>query len=191
MNYSVIRNADTYWGRAFAAELARQKRNLILLGIDCQVLKEIAASLKSYGVGVVYFEADNSLASIVAVCEKINAQYEVDLLVHCPQDAGDQKLVDMDIFTLQKHINSDFTGDFYFVHQLLPNLLLHADARIVEVLKPDHKDLLLPKMVIDFKSSLARYLNRELNESEPNVKCYTFIVPELDNVAFKDIVFQL
>lgn len=191
MNFSVIRNADTYWGRTFAAAFARQKRNLILLGVDYQALIEISTSLSSYAVWVVNFEADDSLDSIIAVCEKINAQYEVDLLLNCPRDFANQKLFDMDIFTLEKRINSDFAGDFYFVHQLLPNLMLHADARIIELVTSDHKDFLLPKTAMDFKSVFSGHLYRELNESDLNVMCCCFTVPELANPAFKEHVFQL
>ncbi|CAG4995114.1 hypothetical protein DYBT9275_01552 [Dyadobacter sp. CECT 9275] len=134
MNFSVLRGADTPWGTAFATQLAGQHRHLILLGKHDDALQVLNGEIqRQYPVHVHHYAVDETLmSSIVTVCDHINMNFEVDLLVHYRELCDNRKLTDYRIKELDQKLKTDYLASLLFTHQLLPNLLLHADARILE-----------------------------------------------------------
>ena len=135
MNYAVVRRADTNWGSAFAFELASQKRHLILLGSGKDDLRDMAVRIRlKYQVYIHYFEVDESdMADIISICDQINAHFEVDILINYAEKRSDSNFADLDIYNLGKELRASLIASPVFTHQLLPNLMLHADAGILEL----------------------------------------------------------
>ena len=134
MNYSILRGADTQWGKAAAAQLAGQKRHLILLGKEEIHLKELSRDIQSkYSVHVHHYVVDESLtSSIVTICDHINLNFEVDLLINYKEITSNRQFADYNIQELDKKLKTEFISGILFTHQLLPNLMLHANARVLE-----------------------------------------------------------
>lgn len=167
MNFSVVRKADTAWGSAFAKELAQRKRHLILLGSNVAPLIVMAEEIRErYGVRVVYFIADeNETAGIVKVCEKINNDFEVDLLVNYAETGLELDLDTYDIQSLDQRLKSQYATGTLYLHQLLPNLLLHGDPRVIDVWCSADDAAEWEKALVTYHMRFAEYLNTGLQET--------------------------
>lgn len=167
MNFSVIRKADQAWGGAFAKELARRKRHLILLGDSAAALQALAVGIRQdYPINVAYFTANETdTAGIIAVCEKINRDFEVDLLVNYAETGLEYDFDAYDIHSLDRRLKSQFATGMLYLHQLLPNLLLHGDPRVVDIWCSGSDPAEWEKALITYHMRFSEYLNAELNES--------------------------
>jgi NADP-dependent 3-hydroxy acid dehydrogenase YdfG len=167
MNFTVIRGADTIWGYTFAIQLAKQKRHLILLGKDLAALEARRDGLLEHSeVQVHCFEADDTdTRSMIAVCERINMYFEVDMLVNYAETGFDQKLVDYDIFSLEKKLKTNYAAGTLYAHQLMPNLLLHGQAYMLDLWCSQYPATAWEEALVVFNMRFSDYLNSELQDS--------------------------
>lgn len=167
MNFSVVRKADTAWGSAFAKELAQRKRHLILLGSNIAKLIALAEEIMGrYGVSVVYFMADeNDTAGIIKVCEKINNDFEVDLLVNYAETGLETDLDAYDIHSLDQRLKSQYATGTLYLHQLLPNLLLHGDPRVIDIWCSADDAAEWERALVTYHMRFVEYLNAGLRET--------------------------
>lgn len=167
MNFSAIRGADTLWGKAFAKALAAANRHLILIGTKEAALEALVREIvQKHRVLVHYIVADDAdTGSIVAACEKINDRFEVDLLINYAETGLHQRLEDYDIRTLDRKLKTGHASGILYLHQLLPNLLLHAHARVIDLWHCPQPVPAWEQALLAFHMRFAEHLNSELNES--------------------------
>lgn len=179
MNFSVVRGADSEWGKTFAMALAAHQRHLILVGAEESALKAAAGEIiRLYRVIVHYFVADDSdTASIISVCEKINDHFEVDILVNYAETGLHQRLVDYDIYSLDRRLKTNHASGTLYLHQLLPNLLLHAHARVVDLWCSSYPVSGWEQVLLTFNMRFAEYLNAELYDSGLHISSFSLPVP--------------
>jgi short-subunit dehydrogenase len=136
MNYTVLRGADTVWGQQFALKLASEKRHLILLGKNMFVLTDLALRIRNAGkqeVAVYQIDTGNT-KSIAAVCDTLNAGFEIDCFINYVEyDEVTDKWAERSVFELDQLLKSTQLASFLLTHQLLPNLLLHGQPEIMHV----------------------------------------------------------
>lgn len=175
MNFSVIRGADTIWGHTFAMQLAKQKRHLILLGKKISVLEARRQEILDHSeVQVHCFEADDTdTRSIMAVAEHINTYFEVDMLVNYTETGFDQKLVDYDIFNLEKKLKTNYATGTLYTHQLLPNLMLHGQAYVLDLWCSQTPATAWEQALVVFNMRFSDYLNSELLDSGVRISSCT------------------
>ncbi|MEO6287557.1 MAG: SDR family NAD(P)-dependent oxidoreductase [Dyadobacter sp.] len=174
MNFSVIRSADTIWGHTFAMQLARQKRHLLLLGKDLSILESRRTELlRSSKVQIHCIEADDTdTRSIIAVSEHINRYFEVDMLVNYAETGFDRKLVDYDVFSLERKLSTNYAAGTLYAHQLLPNLLVHGQAHILDLWCSQCPVTAWEEALVVFNMRFSDYLNSELQESGVRVNSF-------------------
>ncbi|MHA4741929.1 Rossmann-fold NAD(P)-binding domain-containing protein [Dyadobacter sp. MSC1_007] len=167
MNFSVVRKADTAWGSAFAKELAQRKRHLILLGSNIAGLIAMAEEIRErHCVSVLYFMADeNDTTDIIKVCEKINNDFEVDLLVNYAETGLELDLDAYDIQSLDQRLKSQYATGTLYLHQLLPNLLFHGSPRVIDIWCSADDAAKWEKALVTYHMRFAEYLNAGLRET--------------------------
>jgi NADP-dependent 3-hydroxy acid dehydrogenase YdfG len=167
MNFSVVRKADTAWGSAFAKELAQRKRHLILLGSNIAGLIAMAEEIRErHCVSVLYFMADeNDTTDIIKVCEKINNDFEVDLLVNYAETGLELDLDAYDIQSLDQRLKSQYATGTLYLHQLLPNLLLHGSPRVIDIWCSADDAAEWEKALVTYHMRFAEYVNNGLRET--------------------------
>ncbi|MBO9613603.1 MAG: SDR family NAD(P)-dependent oxidoreductase [Dyadobacter sp.] len=167
MNFSVIRGADTLWGKSFAKALATDNRHLVLIGAKEAPLEALVREIvQKHRILVHYLVADDAdTGSIIAACEKINDRFEVDLLINYAETGFHQRLEDYDIRTLDRKLKTNHASGILYLHQLLPNLLLHAHAQVIDLWHCPHPVPAWEQALLTFNKRFAEHLNSELNES--------------------------
>jgi NAD(P)-dependent dehydrogenase (short-subunit alcohol dehydrogenase family) len=167
MNFSAIRGADTLWGKAFAKALAAANRHLILIGAKEAALEALVREIvQKHRILVHYLVADDAdTGSIVAACEKINGRFEVDLLINFAETGLHRPLDDYDIRSLDRKLKTGHASGILYLHQLLPNLLLHAHARVIDLWHCPHPVPAWEQALLTFHMRFAEHLNSELNDS--------------------------
>lgn len=167
MNFSVIRGADTSWGKSFAKALAADNRHLILIGAKEALLEALVREIvQKHRVLVRYLVADDAdTGSIIAACEKINDRFEVDLLMNYAETGFHQRLEDYDIRMLDRKLKTNHASGILYLHQLLPNLLLHAHAQVIDLWHCPHPIPVWEQAMLTFNKRFAEHLNYELNEA--------------------------
>jgi hypothetical protein len=190
MNFSVIRAADTQLGMAFAAELAAQRRHLLLIGHQKEALAQLGYRLADqFEIKVHYFVNDDSdTAAVIAICNHINDHYDVDCLINLSSAYDAQGFADANITTINKKLTTSVVSGPVFVHQLLPNLLRHQDSCIFILSHggPDALDLAIQGFNGDFSVSF----NREMHLSEKGLRVHDIRLPDIGsasgNMCFSD-----
>lgn len=188
MNFSVIRGADTPWGKAFAKALAAGNRHLILIGAKEAALEMLVREIvQKHRVLVHYLVADDAdTGSIIAACEKINDRFEVDLLINYAETGFYRPLEDYDIRTLDRKLKTSHASGILYLHQLLPNLLLHAQARVIDLWHCPQPVPVWEQALLTYHMRFAEHLNSELNGSGLVVSSFAMMAgsgPELSERA--------
>lgn len=188
MNFSVVRGADTPWGNAFAKALAAGNRHLILIGAKEAALETLVREIvRNYRVLVHYLVADDAdTGSIIVACEKINDRFEVDLLINYAETGFHHRLDAYDIRALDRKLKTNHASGILYLHQLLPNLLLHAHARAIDLWHCPHPVPAWEQALLAFNMRFAEHLNAELNDSGLAVNSFAlpaFIGPESAEAA--------
>lgn len=193
MSYTVLRGADTVWGQQFALKLASEKRHLILLGKNMPVLTDLALRIRNVGKQqVVVYQIDTADSqSIIAVCEVLNAGFEIDCFInYAENDEMIDKWADRSVFELDQLLKSTQFASFIFTHQLLPNLLLHGQPEIINVFDQanvrsptgrwliESTSLFFENLQIEYKESGLRVQNIPAKLLDPNG---VFPVPKRTN----------
>lgn len=135
VTYSVITGASQGLGKAFAFELASLKRNIILVSLPNQGLQKIANNIKKeHRVEVKLFETDfASNENIINLCEWINNNFRIDILINNAGVGGTKRFDDVDINYLNRIIQVNINATTILTHQLLPNLKRESKAYILNV----------------------------------------------------------
>ncbi len=174
MNFSVIRGADTPWGKAFAKALAANNRHLILIGTQEAALESLVREIvQKHRVLVHYLVADDAdTGSIITACERINDRFEVDLLINYAETGFHQRMEEYDIRTLDRKLKTNHASGILYLHQLLPNLLLHAHARVIGLWHCSHPVAAWEQALLAFYTRFAEHLNLELKDSGLVIKSF-------------------
>lgn len=167
MNFSVVRGADTPWGNVFAKALAAGNRHLILIGAKETALEALVREIvREHRILVHYLVTDDAdTGSIIAACEKINDRFEVDVLINYAETGFSQRLEDYDIRTLDRKLKTNHASGVLYLHQLLPNLLLHAHAQVIDLWHCPQPVPAWEQALLTFNMRFAEHLNSELNDS--------------------------
>jgi hypothetical protein len=179
MNFFVIRAADSQIGQAFAWALAAQKKHLILLGQDEELLSSLSLRVGvHHKVKSHYFVHDESdTAAIAQVCSYINDHYDVDGLVNYSGAKDVSGFADCTVHELSRKLNMAMVTGPLFIHQLLPNLSRQGNARIL-MLSAFGNDV-LSKALMGFNFDFTETFNRDMLFSGEGLRCHHLRLPEV------------
>ncbi len=135
MAYTVITGASRGLGRALAQENARRGRDLILISLAGEGLKNLAEEIKKqYNVNVVFFEADlTKTDELKQVCRKIIDSYPIDTLINNAGIGGTYKFLEVSEDYLNTIIDLNVRATVMMTYYLLPQLLRQPRAYILNI----------------------------------------------------------
>lgn len=194
MNYAVIRGADTGWGSAFAAGLAGQKRHLILLGKEGDKLENLAENLRIQSAAKIHclVVSEDNVSEIISTCNYINDHFEVDLLVNYTEAVSDA--MDLHVNQFVKELTVAQVAGPVFTHQLLPNLLLHADAAIIELRTTFSDFAIIPGHPSPYQGigavSTVRTIFKELIDPELAILSGTNLLKAASNILREVLIYE-
>lgn len=133
--YALITGASKGLGMAFALELARLGKNLILVSLPDEGLKDFSEIIRSeYGNDVVYFETDFlENKNILDLADKVNEKYRLEIIINNAGIGGSCKFTDASTEYLEKIIRLNISAPTLLLHKLTPNLLKQKKAWVLNV----------------------------------------------------------
>lgn len=134
-SFAVVTGAGKGLGRAFALELGRQKKNVILVSLPGENLNELANQIKQENnVETIPFEVDISdYNALEELAKTINNHYSVDLLINNAGIGGSRPFDHVDTNYILKIIQVNVVATSTFTHMLLPNLKQQPKSHILNV----------------------------------------------------------
>lgn len=133
--YAVITGASQGLGKSFARQLATRGKNLILVSLPGQQLSAFASELANdYHTDVRFYETDLSVKeNVVALCKWLNTCFEIDMLINNAGVGGTRRFTDASLQYIDAIMQVNVVATSLLTHQLLPNLLRHTEAYILNV----------------------------------------------------------
>ncbi|WP_439182588.1 SDR family NAD(P)-dependent oxidoreductase [Carboxylicivirga taeanensis] len=174
-SYAVITGASQGLGKAFAFELARLGRNVVLVSLPGQSLQSVVAAIKeAYNVEVAYFETDFACNdNIMELCEWLNSNFSIDILINNAGVGGTTRFTDVDVNYIETIIQVNVKATAILTHQLLSNLKRQPCSYILNVssiaaFTPVGYKTVYPASKV-FVHYFARGLRAELKDSNISV----------------------
>jgi uncharacterized protein len=133
--FTVITGASQGLGKAFATELAKQGKNLILISLPDQNLQQLSDELaERYHVKTAYYQTDLTCETNVrSLASWVNRNFNVNLLINNAGMGGTRKFRDVDVEYINRIIQVNVMATAVLTHQLLPNLMLQEQSYILNV----------------------------------------------------------
>lgn len=133
--YALITGASKGLGKAFALELARMGKNLILVSLPHEGLGDLSESIRSeYGIEVAFFETDFlQNKNTLDLASKVNEKYRLEILINNAGIGGSCKFTDASTEYLETIIQLNVSAPVLLLHELLPNLLKQKKAWVLNV----------------------------------------------------------
>lgn len=133
--YAVVTGASQGLGKAFAFELARLKRNVVLVSLPEQDLLKVVDAIKvQYDVDVAYYETDfSSNKNIIELSKWLNENFHIDILINNAGIGGTMRFGDVDVDYIDTIIQVNIKATSILTHQLLPNLKQQQQSYILNV----------------------------------------------------------
>ena len=133
--FAVITGASQGLGKSFALELARKKRNLILISLPNEGLENLSKELeKQFKVKVVYRETDLcDRDNVLEISKWINENFKVNLLINNAGIGGTLKFEEASSSYIEKIIQLNVLATALLTHQLLFNLKEQKQSYILNV----------------------------------------------------------
>lgn len=133
--FAVITGASQGLGKSFAQELAKQKKNLILVSLPGENLSDVCNDLEQrFNVKVICYETDLSIReNVINLTEWINRNFEIDFLINYAGIGGTKKFDEVPSVYIEKIIQINVLATSLLTHQLLSNLKRQQKAYILNV----------------------------------------------------------
>lgn len=133
--FAVVTGTSQGLGRSFAWELARSKRNIVLISLPDEGLPELCVDIKNrFGVIAMYYETDlSNKDNVLRIANWINENFEIDFLTNNAGIGGTKKSEDAPTLYIEKTIQLNVLATSLLTHKLLPNLKRQERAYILNV----------------------------------------------------------
>lgn len=134
-SFAVITGASQGLGKAFAFELARLGRNVVLVSLPGQGLKHVVTAIQEkYSVKVAFYETDFACnENILELCQWLNSNFSIDILINNAGVGGTTRFADVDVNYIETIIQVNVKATAILTHQLLPNLKKQHCSYILNV----------------------------------------------------------
>jgi len=166
--YTLITGASTGLGKELAIVLAKRHKNLILTALPGRNLQLLCQELENlYGIRANSYECDlTDEKELLKFIRYVRSNFEIDTLVNNAGIGGTRKFLDVSPIYLDKIIRLNIRATTMLTHQLLPKLLVHKKALIINIASmaafgPIPYKTIYPASKA-FIYSFSRSLNKEL-----------------------------
>lgn len=132
--YTIITGASQGLGKAFAKVCAEQKRDLILISLPDEGIKDFAKELiDRYGIDVHFIETDLTHSQMLTETTSFLKDYQIDLLINNAGIGGTQLFEDASIEYIDSIMLLNMRSLVLLTHQLLPVLKVQKQAYILNI----------------------------------------------------------
>lgn len=132
--YALITGASQGLGKAFALELAKKQISTILISLPGEGLDFVASQVEALGQEAHCYETDlTQKENIVALAAWVNAHFPLSILINNAGCGGTQPFQDVSLDYLDRIIQLNVKATTLLTHQLLPNLMKHGKAYVLNV----------------------------------------------------------
>ena len=173
--YTVITGASKGLGKCLAEECARRERNLILVALPEEHVRETANELsKKYGIKAIGYETDlTSGENLYSLAEWIKSDYKIDMLINNAGIGGTNHFGEAKANYIDTIIQLNMKALVLLTHKLLPLLKLQKKSYILNIASlaafgPMPYKTIYPASKA-FVSSFSRGLNAELKGTNVSV----------------------
>ena len=165
-NYALITGASQGLGRAFARELASQKKNLILVALANEGLKELANTLiQKYEIDVVCRETNFVEPNAVEeLAQWVNNRFNVDLLINNAGLGGTASFSETSVDYIDAIIQVNIRALSLLSRFLLSNLKRQQQSYILNVASMASFTPIPYKTVYPASKAFVYFFSRTLNE---------------------------
>jgi uncharacterized protein len=133
--YTLITGASAGLGKEIAIEYARRHKNLILVALPGRNLQQLCDELTYlYGISAFSYECDlTNESALEELAGYVKGNFSVDYLVNNAGIGGTMRFADSSCEYLDKIIHLNIRATTMLTHLMLPELLLHKKALIVNI----------------------------------------------------------
>lgn len=135
MNTAIVTGAANGLGKAYAIELAKSGFNTLLLDLPQTGLETLCNEIvNKFGTQSVFFDVDlTQTKQIIKVCQEINEQYEVSVLINNAGIGGTHRFDEVNTDYLHTLMQLNIKAPTLLTKLLLPNLQKQAHAFVLNV----------------------------------------------------------
>lgn len=168
--FTVITGASKGLGKAFAQVCAQQGRNLLLISLPGENLREVSQHLmETYHIQVEYFETDLTQSkNTFDLIKKLN-EFKLEILINNAGVGGSSNFREVPIEDIESLLLLNINSLVLLTHQLLPNLNQRNQAYVLNIASLAAFAPIPFKTVYaaskTFVSSFTRSLNEELRST--------------------------
>ena len=133
--YTLITGASTGLGKEIAIECAKQHRNLILVALPGRNLQQLCEELEHlYGIHAINYECDlTNEAALDELAGYVIRNFSIDRLINNAGIGGTIRFTDSSCAYLDKIIHLNIRATTMLTRLLLPELMNHEKALILNV----------------------------------------------------------
>jgi len=175
--FALITGASAGLGRAFAFELAKRKKNLIMIALPNEGLKELSEELALYRVEVHYLETDLiEHSNVMEMTQWVNAQFNVSMLINNAGMGGTRRFLEADTKYLNSIIQLNVMSTSLITRELLPNLMRQKQSYILNVSSMAAFSPMGFKTVYPASKAFIHHFTRGLYQELKNTNVFVSVV---------------
>ena len=135
MNTAIVTGAANGLGKAYAIELAKSGYNTLLLDLPQTGLETLCNEIvNKFGTQSIFFDIDlTQTKQIIKVCQEINEQYEVSVLINNAGIGGTHRFDEVNTDYLHTLMQLNIKAPTLLTKLLLPNLQKQDHAFVLNV----------------------------------------------------------
>ncbi|MBB3698373.1 SDR family NAD(P)-dependent oxidoreductase [Flammeovirga yaeyamensis] len=170
-NFIIITGASQGLGKEFARTCAQKGKDLILISLPKENIKNLALELSfKFKVSVYYYETDlTNQVELDQLIEKINQKHQIEVLINNAGIGGSRRFEEASEEYIQNIINLNVLALVKLTRGLLPNLKNKREAHILNISSVAAFGAMPFKTVYPaskaFVESFSLGLNEELKDS--------------------------
>lgn len=176
--FTVITGASQGLGKAFAEELARDKKNLLLVSLPDEELPRLCKHFqKEYGIQAEFYETDlGKKENILGLATWINKNFDIDTLINNAGIGGTKKFDEVSASYIENMICLNVMATSILTHQLLPNLKSQKRSYVLNICSLAAFSPMAYKTVYPASKAFIYSFSRSLNEELKNTNITVSVV---------------
>ncbi|MDT0687655.1 SDR family NAD(P)-dependent oxidoreductase [Autumnicola psychrophila] len=132
--FALITGASRGLGKAFAFDLAKRQRNVILVSLPGEGLEQVAEEVRKAGCEAHFYETDLTVKqNVLDLTAWINNNFRLDILINNAGFGGNKRFLEAGADYIDKMIELNVKATSIITHQLLPNLLKSKKSYVLNV----------------------------------------------------------
>lgn len=176
--FVLITGASKGLGKAFAEEYASKNKNLILVALEDEGLKEFAQSIRlKHSIEVYAYELNLAVSgSVYWLAEEVNQKFEIETLINNAGIGGTSVFSETSVKQIDELIMLNVRALSLLTRLILPNLKRQKKAYIMNIASMASFCPMTFKAVYSASKVYVYYFSRALSEELKNTNVFVSVV---------------